>query len=221
MSKFYTQEQLRIIADNIKWYRHRMGLRQTDLAKASNLNYRYYQDIEAGKRNITIESLTRIAKSLELSPSDLVSLKRIHIETDLENFVSINKEVLKSSTLPIGVRDASLKIVFCNSPYTNFFGGSESDFLNKALDDIFNGMSNSYFRSMSKIESTGESTTHFITVTKKDTGDIFPVKASPVCIYFQGKYIGAIVAVQPLDGKSDSLLDGFYIMLLQLKVKNQ
>ena len=218
MSKFYTQEQLKIIADNIKWYRHKSGLRQTDLAKASNIHYRYYQDIEAGKRNITIESLTRIAKSLELSPSDLVSLKRIHINTNLDNFISLNRETLNKSSLPIGIRDKDLKVTFCNPLYLEFFQGKEEDFLNKELTDIFNGNSHSYFGSMVKVEATGESTTHFITITKKGSDQKFSLKASPVCIYHQGKYIGAVVAIQPFDKKADSLLDHFYVMLLSLKL---
>jgi transcriptional regulator with XRE-family HTH domain len=61
------------VGRNIKSARIKAGLRQIDLEEKIGLNYRHYQDIEAGKSNLSIETLYRLAKLFKVKIEDLVS----------------------------------------------------------------------------------------------------------------------------------------------------
>jgi transcriptional regulator with XRE-family HTH domain len=63
---------LRQIGRNIKGARQKRGLRQSDVETAAGLSYRHYQNIEAGKVNVTIETLFRLSKLYKVHVEDLV-----------------------------------------------------------------------------------------------------------------------------------------------------
>ena len=63
---------LALLGATIRDHRKRQGLTQKALAAKAGLNYAYISDIERGKRNLTAESLFRIATALRLKPSHLV-----------------------------------------------------------------------------------------------------------------------------------------------------
>jgi transcriptional regulator with XRE-family HTH domain len=48
------------------------SLKQTEAAERCGISYRYYQSIEAGKANITIRTLFRLAQCLSIHPLDLL-----------------------------------------------------------------------------------------------------------------------------------------------------
>lgn len=65
-----------IVAENIKNERVRLGLSQEALAERSGLHRTYIGGIERGERNITLESLEKIALALNISPASMMTKPR-------------------------------------------------------------------------------------------------------------------------------------------------
>ena len=63
------------VGRNIRAARIKAELRQVDIEEKIGLNYRHYQDIEAGKSNLSIETLYRLAKLFKVDVKELVSSK--------------------------------------------------------------------------------------------------------------------------------------------------
>ena len=61
------------IGNRIRKIREEKGLRQEDMENFG-LNYRYYQDIEAGKANLTLATIEKIADALDIDPEKLFSM---------------------------------------------------------------------------------------------------------------------------------------------------
>lgn len=62
-----------IIADNIKKYRNKLGVSQDKLSKLADVTYNTIIKIESGtNKNLTIETLSKIAKALEVGVDDLI-----------------------------------------------------------------------------------------------------------------------------------------------------
>jgi DNA-binding XRE family transcriptional regulator len=62
---------LRQLGRNIKAARKKSGLKQIDV-NTCGISYRHYQSIEAGKVNVTIETLYRLANLYQIPISELV-----------------------------------------------------------------------------------------------------------------------------------------------------
>ncbi len=61
------------IGSNIKRIRIEKELTQEVAAdRAKNLSWRYWQYLEVGQRNCSLETLTRIAKALNVDPEELL-----------------------------------------------------------------------------------------------------------------------------------------------------
>ena len=61
------------LAENIKKYRQKMGISQDRLSKVADVTYNTIIKIESGaNKNPTIETLSKIAKALEVSIDELV-----------------------------------------------------------------------------------------------------------------------------------------------------
>jgi len=60
----------RILGENIKALRKRDKLTKEQLAEKSNIDYKFFQKIETGKRNITVNTLIRICNSLNVTLKD-------------------------------------------------------------------------------------------------------------------------------------------------------
>jgi len=63
---------LLIIANNIRSLRKAQGLSQEDLAALSNLHRTYIGAVERAERNITVNSLVKIAEALNTEPENLL-----------------------------------------------------------------------------------------------------------------------------------------------------
>jgi len=62
------------IADNIKKYRNKIGISQDKLSKLADVTYNTIIKIESGANiNPTIETLSKIAKALDVSVDDLIN----------------------------------------------------------------------------------------------------------------------------------------------------
>ena len=61
------------IADNIKKYRNKLGISQDKLSKLADVTYNTIIKIESGANiNPTIETLSKIAKALNVGVDDLI-----------------------------------------------------------------------------------------------------------------------------------------------------
>jgi transcriptional regulator with XRE-family HTH domain len=62
MSRF--ESYLSKVGQNLKSARMKIGITQSEIADQSGIEYRYYQRMEAGKVNMTLQSLFRLAQIL-------------------------------------------------------------------------------------------------------------------------------------------------------------
>lgn len=58
---------------SVKTYRQHLGISQEELAERANLHRTYISDIERGARNVSLESISKLATALEVSVSSLFS----------------------------------------------------------------------------------------------------------------------------------------------------
>ncbi len=64
------------VALNVRRLRVAAGLAQDELAAAANVDRTYVSQIELGKRNITLDSLERIAVALHVDPAALLRVPK-------------------------------------------------------------------------------------------------------------------------------------------------
>jgi transcriptional regulator with XRE-family HTH domain len=60
------------IGAKIRKFREQRGLTQDELGAATDMHRAYIGHVERGEKNMTIDSLERIAKALKVSVKDLV-----------------------------------------------------------------------------------------------------------------------------------------------------
>ncbi|EAM7648481.1 helix-turn-helix transcriptional regulator [Escherichia coli] len=63
---------LKLLGESIKKARTLLGISQEELAFRSMLHRTYISSVERGERNISFLNLIKIAKALEISPSELI-----------------------------------------------------------------------------------------------------------------------------------------------------
>ena len=68
-----TQDTLALIGKRIRSLRKGKGLTQEQLAEQASINDKEVSHIEQGRRNITIETLVKIAGALSVEPLELIS----------------------------------------------------------------------------------------------------------------------------------------------------
>jgi transcriptional regulator with XRE-family HTH domain len=71
MTKTYLKE----VGENLRTARKHAGLRQVEVEKLSGVAYRHYQNIEAGKVNVTLTTLCRLASAFGTSVETLTKGK--------------------------------------------------------------------------------------------------------------------------------------------------
>ncbi len=64
---------LKIVGERIRSARSRLGISQEELASLADVHRTYIGGIERGERNVSLLNLVRIARSLGVTVSDLVS----------------------------------------------------------------------------------------------------------------------------------------------------
>ncbi|HKT31930.1 MAG TPA: helix-turn-helix transcriptional regulator [Gammaproteobacteria bacterium] len=77
MSKRLTKtlSLVEIFSANLRAARLRGGITQEELAALAGLHRTYVGSAERGERNVTLESVDRLARALRIAPSDLLSGK--------------------------------------------------------------------------------------------------------------------------------------------------
>ncbi|MEQ9372879.1 MAG: helix-turn-helix transcriptional regulator [Coleofasciculus chthonoplastes F3-SA18-01] len=61
-----------VVASNLRQLRQEIGISQEELAEKCGLHRTYVGAIERSERNITLQTLEKLAVSLEVSPLDLL-----------------------------------------------------------------------------------------------------------------------------------------------------
>lgn len=72
MAEHEYQRVLKRLASSLKRRRAELSMTQEDVADRLGMVVRQYQKIESGEVNVTLRTLTRIAKVLESRPADLL-----------------------------------------------------------------------------------------------------------------------------------------------------
>jgi len=62
----------KIIGDAIRHFREQAGLTQEKLAERVDLNWKYIGEVERGEKIISIEALLRIARVVNVGPSEFL-----------------------------------------------------------------------------------------------------------------------------------------------------
>jgi transcriptional regulator with XRE-family HTH domain len=72
--------------EQLKEFRKQKGISQEDFALAAGLDRTYISGLECGKRNPTLKILCKVAKALEMEPSELIkNIHQLAREQDGEN----------------------------------------------------------------------------------------------------------------------------------------
>src|SRR5580658_5743882 len=58
---------------SVRIWRHRLGISQEELAGRAGLHRTYVCDVERGARNVSLESIEKLARALEISTASLFS----------------------------------------------------------------------------------------------------------------------------------------------------
>ncbi len=77
MATSYTlseQKVLKKIGTKIRGFRNDIELSQEEFARKCDLDRTYISDVERGERNVSILNLIKIAKSLKVSPAELLEI---------------------------------------------------------------------------------------------------------------------------------------------------
>lgn len=61
----------KVFGTSVRGWRNLLGISQEELAERANLHRTYVSDIERGARNLSLESIERLARALEISVSSL------------------------------------------------------------------------------------------------------------------------------------------------------
>jgi transcriptional regulator with XRE-family HTH domain len=67
----------RLVGQNVRIYRGRLGISQEELAFRADLHRTYVSGVERGIRNPTVIIIQRLAKALEVEAPALLALKSV------------------------------------------------------------------------------------------------------------------------------------------------
>lgn len=60
------------LGNRLKELRHERGISQEDFARSIGMHHTYYSTIEAGKQNVTLRNLARLAYGFDMTMSELL-----------------------------------------------------------------------------------------------------------------------------------------------------
>ena len=65
---------LKLVGRRVKELRQERGLTQEEAARLSGFDYKYFQRIEYGEKNLSLTSLGKLAKALKVTIAEIVSI---------------------------------------------------------------------------------------------------------------------------------------------------
>jgi CheY-like chemotaxis protein/DNA-binding transcriptional regulator YdaS (Cro superfamily) len=122
---------------SVKIWRSRLGISQEELAGRAGLHRTYVSDIERGARNVSLESISKLARALEVSVATLFSdsdkttsatvsdeLVDILFVEDNPDDVQLTLRALKAANITNRIQvvrdgEAALQFLFCKGPYAD------------------------------------------------------------------------------------------------------
>lgn len=165
---------------NIRFHRSSRNIRQADLAADSGINLRYYQSIESGRANITLEMIGRIAKSLGLCSSQLVKFQTLYIDYSEQEFIQKASKKFFNYDVPIIFVGPKNKISFVNQSFCDLLESSKSELIGKSIRDFIKPSDGIYFQYHKDFEeSLGDCASFNLSIVNK-SNDEFPIKANPL-----------------------------------------
>ncbi|MGO1496089.1 helix-turn-helix domain-containing protein [Agrococcus casei] len=66
-------ELQRTVGENLRRYRQQRGLSQESFAEALHVHRTYMGSVERGERNLTLQTVERLAQTLGIAPIDLLN----------------------------------------------------------------------------------------------------------------------------------------------------
>ena len=84
-----------LIGNRIKEIRKGKGLKQEDM-EGFGISYKYYQKIERGKVNITLNTIEKIAKALDIDARELFIL-RLDKSKKINELAALIREIIKKN----------------------------------------------------------------------------------------------------------------------------
>lgn len=63
---------LKVIGNNIRYYRKKVGISQERLAELADLHRTYLGSVERGERNVSAQNISKIAAALRVRPHMLL-----------------------------------------------------------------------------------------------------------------------------------------------------
>lgn len=77
MNRSRPSHSLRLIfAENLRRQRRARGLSQEELADLAGLHRTYVGSVERGERNISIDNIERLARSLKIESADMLRMRK-------------------------------------------------------------------------------------------------------------------------------------------------
>ena len=90
-------ELAELIGKRVREVRKQKGLRQEDM-ESRGVSYRYFQRIEAGEANITLATVEKVAKALDINPTDLFTAPLSNSDEANELYALISDTVRRGDT---------------------------------------------------------------------------------------------------------------------------
>ena len=90
-------ELAKLIGNRVREVRKLKGLRQEDM-ESRGVSYRYFQRIEAGEANITLATVEKVAKALDVNPTELFTAPLSNSDEVNELYALIGDMVRKGNT---------------------------------------------------------------------------------------------------------------------------
>lgn len=91
---------LKLVGENVRKTRKERGMTQEELAEKVGLQNTYIGGIERGERNISLETLEKVANGLEVKPNTLLDFKDLEPEKfrflSKDNLLEIHRSLLYS-----------------------------------------------------------------------------------------------------------------------------
>lgn len=184
----------KIVASNIVWYRKRKGYRQADIAKHADINYRYYQDIEAGKKNITLATLQKISDVLDVSLEEMTMLNRIFITTPLEDYIEKQRTQLDSiQNFIVAIRDMNMILKYVNQVFLDVHGVRNEEVIGLSVDEFLNPNNAEWLLALNQKHIEGDVSNYLVFRSMKPKSkEIFTVVAFPICLIYENECVGIL-----------------------------
>jgi len=108
-------------ASAVRWWRKKHGITQEQLAERADLHRTYISDVERGARNLSLESISKLAIALEVSVATLFGVAHIrNEETDLGNHDRMGCEFVEILMVEDDPADIELTLqAFKQARFTN------------------------------------------------------------------------------------------------------